>query len=97
MIINASGDVEGCEYEKDGKVHKLYGPVVIATGGFAHDYSDDSLFKKYGPHLMSLPTTNGDHCTGDGIKMSNAIGGDVVDMEYIQVHPTGLVDPKNPQ
>ena len=29
--------------------------------------------------------------------MTLAIGGDAVDMEYIQVHPTGLVDPKNPQ
>ena len=95
LIRDANGNVEGCEYEKDGKIHKVYGPVVIATGGFGHDYESDSLFKKYGPQLLSLPTTNGDDCTGDGMKMSKAIGGDVVDMEYIQVHPTGLVDPKN--
>lgn len=24
------------------------------------------------------------------------IGADVVDMKYVQVHPTGLVDPKDP-
>jgi len=45
---------------------------------------------------MKFPTTNGPHCTGDGIKMANAIGGALADMEYVQVHPTGLVDPKDP-
>jgi succinate dehydrogenase/fumarate reductase flavoprotein subunit len=30
---------------------------------------------------MDLPTTNGDHCRGDGIKMSSKVGGDVIDME----------------
>jgi len=43
-----------------------------------------------------LPTTNGDHCTGDGLKMSMAIGADLVDLEWIQVHPTGLVHPEEP-
>lgn len=38
---------------------------------------------KYRPDLLKLPTTNGEHCTGDGIKMSQAIGADVVDMEYV--------------
>jgi len=43
--------------------------------------------------LAHLPTTNGDHCTGDGLKMSMAVGADTVDLEWIQVHPTGLVHP----
>ena len=45
---------------------------------------------------MSLPTTNGEHCTGDGIKMALAIGAGTVDMESVQVHPTGLVHPDEP-
>lgn len=52
--------------------------------------------KKYRPDLGHLPTTNGDHCTGDGIKMGLEIGADVVDMEWVQVHPTGLVHPQDP-
>ncbi len=45
---------------------------------------------------MHLPTTNGEHCTGDGIKMGEAIGAKSVDLEWVQVHPTGLVKPDDP-
>jgi len=45
---------------------------------------------------MNYATTNGDHCQGDGIKLGVKIGADLVDMEYVQVHPTGLVDLKKP-
>jgi succinate dehydrogenase/fumarate reductase flavoprotein subunit len=45
---------------------------------------------------MHLPTTNGEHCTGDGIKMGEAIGGKSIDLEWVQVHPTGLVKPDDP-
>jgi len=38
--------------------------------------TDDSLLKKHRPDLMHLPTTNGEHCTGDGIKMALDIGAD---------------------
>lgn len=38
---------------------------------------------------MHLPTTNGDHCTGDGQKMVIDIGGAGIDLEKVQVHPTG--------
>ena len=44
-----------------------------------------------------MPTTNGDHCTGDGIKMAEAIGAGTVDMTSVQVHPTGLVNPSEPE
>ena len=46
--------------------------------------------------MLHLPTTNADSSTGDGIKMTVAIGGHAVDMEKVQVHPTGLVDPAEP-
>merc|ERR1719265_2758094 len=48
------------------------------------------------PDLLHLPTTNGEHCTGDGIKMSEAIGAKTIDLEWVQVHPTGLVKPDEP-
>ena len=50
----------------------------------------DSLLAKYRPDLLHLPTTNGDHTTGDGIKMGEAIGARSIDLEWVQVHPTGL-------
>jgi len=72
------------------------GPVIIATGGFGADFSQDSLLAKYRSDLMHLPTSNGEHCTGDGIKMGESIGARTIDLEWVQVHPTGLVNPKDP-
>lgn len=46
--------------------------------------------------MIHLPTTNGDHCTGDGIKMALNIGASAIDLEHVQVHPTGLVHPDEP-
>ena len=70
--------------------------MIIATGGFGADYTPDSLLAKHRPELRALPTTNGDHCTGDGIKMAQSVGAGVVDMTSVQVHPTGLVNPDEP-
>ena len=39
---------------------------------------------------MHLTTTNGEHCSGDGLKMAMRVGADAVDLEWVQVHPTGL-------
>merc|ERR1711904_419856 len=88
--------VVGCEYVKAGATYKEFGPVVFASGGFGADFGQDSLLAKYRPDLLHLPTTNGEHCTGDGIKMGEEIGGKTIDLEWVQVHPTGLVKPDDP-
>merc|ERR1712045_771962 len=95
LIMNGPA-VVGCEYRKAGKVSKEFGPVVFASGGFGADFGSDSLLAKYRPDLLHLPTTNGEHCTGDGIKMGEAIGAKTIDLEWVQVHPTGLVKPGDP-
>jgi succinate dehydrogenase/fumarate reductase flavoprotein subunit len=84
LIKDDAGTVVGVEYEQDGKKGQQYGPVIIATGGYAADFTDTSLLKKYRPELWDLPTTNGDYSTGDGIKMVSAIGGNAVDLEKVQ-------------
>merc|ERR1719469_352686 len=86
----------GLVYEKGGTDVSECGPVILCSGGFGADFTQDSLLAKYRPDLMHLPTTNGEHCTGDGIKMGEAIGGKSIDLEWVQVHPTGLVKPKDP-
>ena len=96
LITDKHGKVVGCEYEKDGKTHSEEGIVIVCSGGFAADFADDSLLKKYRPDLCHLPTTNGAHCSGDGIKMALAAGGSSCFMEWVQVHPTGLVHPNEP-
>jgi succinate dehydrogenase/fumarate reductase flavoprotein subunit len=95
-LITENGKVIGVTYVKGGKEFKEHGIVVLATGGYAADFTETSLLKKYRPEIYDLPTTNGDHCTGDGIKMTIAIGGNTIHMDKVQVHPTGLVDPREP-
>merc|ERR1712217_12451 len=95
--MGSEGNVCGCECtSSDGKTFEEHGPVIIATGGFGADFTSDSLLNKHRPDLAHLPTTNGDHCTGDGLKMTMAVGGECVDLEWVQVHPTGLVHPDEP-
>merc|ERR1719181_1772045 len=90
------GTCVGLVYEKGGKDFQEHGPVILATGGFGADFTSNSLLAKYRPDLLHLPTTNGEHCTGDGIKMGEAVGVKTVDLEWVQVHPTGLVKPDDP-
>merc|ERR1712054_519384 len=95
LICNGPA-VVGCEYAKGGVQYKEFGPVIFASGGFGADFGQDSLLAKYRPDLLHLPTTNGEHCTGDGIKLGEGIGEKSIDLEWVQVHPTGLVKPDDP-
>ena len=70
--------------------------VIIATGGFANDRTNTSMLEKYRPDLVQFATTNGKFATGDGHKMAMRAGGNTVDMENVQVHPTAFIDLKFP-
>jgi flavocytochrome c len=95
--VNKDGNtVTGVTYEYNGESNIANGPVVLATGGYAADFTETSLLKKWRPDTFNLSSTNGVHATGDGQKMVMAIGGNGIDMDKVQVHPTGLVDPKDP-
>lgn len=122
LIQDSNGEIIGAKYTKKGETFTEYGPVIIATGGFGADFTDDSLLasveeewaklgawqpssragqqsggkKIQSPGLRTLPTTNGPHCTGDGLKMALAAGAGTFDLHCVQVHPTGLIDPSEP-
>merc|ERR1712008_236587 len=96
LLTNDNGACVGLAYEHGGVQFQEHGPVILASGGFGADFSQNSLLATYRPDLMHLPTTNGEHCTGDGIKMGEVIGGKSIDLEWVQVHPTGLVKPDDP-
>merc|ERR1719393_2123 len=96
LMQGPNNTVVGLVYEKGGETFHEFGPVILCTGGFGADFSSTSLLAMYRPDLMHLPTTNGEHCTGDGIKMGEAIGAKTIDLEWVQVHPTGLVNPDEP-
>ena len=59
--------------------------VIIATGGFGADLKMVAELK---PSLDGFVTTNAPGATGDGIKMAQAVGAAVRDMDQIQIHPT---------
>jgi succinate dehydrogenase/fumarate reductase flavoprotein subunit len=71
--------------------------VILATGGFASDRSPGSYLDQYRPELMKMPATAGDFSTGDGIRLAMELGAGTVDMDKIQLHPTGWVDDSDPQ
>jgi len=104
-LLTEGGKVVGVEYEQGGQKKQVKGTVILATGGYGADFEKDSILAQVNgkvsvdgtfPDMMKLSTTNGDHCTGDGIKMGVAIGAETVDLNWVQVHPTGLVHPDEP-
>ena len=69
--------------------------IILTTGGYGHDFGEKGFLKEFAPQIMKFPSTNGHQSTGSGIKLGREIGADLVDMQQIQVHPTGFVDLKN--
>ena len=59
--------------------------VIIASGGFG---ANSEMVVGYRPDLAGFVTTNASTIQGDGIRMVQEIGGDVVDVDQIQIHPT---------
>ncbi|MGX6962922.1 flavocytochrome c [Vagococcus xieshaowenii] len=86
-ITMKDGKVSGVEVnlnEKEDKEIKA-DAVIVATGGFGANFD---MLTGYNKSLGKFVTTNQPGSTGDGIKMAQADGADVVDMAEIQIHPT---------
>ncbi|KAI8580359.1 hypothetical protein K450DRAFT_238134 [Umbelopsis ramanniana AG] len=72
--------------------------VILTSGGYAGKPKDkeNMVLKEFAPQVTHLATTNGPWATGDGIKLGQDVGAAVKDMDKVQVHPTGFVDPNDP-
>ena len=80
-LIKDSGRVVGCfGYRRQtGELISFSAKaLVIATGGSGRIYKI---------------TSNSQDCTGDGYALGYEAGAELVDMEFIQFHPTGMVYP----
>eukprot|EP00658_Telonema_sp_P-2_P062224 TRINITY_DN5089_c0_g1_i1.p1 TRINITY_DN5089_c0_g1~~TRINITY_DN5089_c0_g1_i1.p1 ORF type:complete len:413 (-),score=79.64 TRINITY_DN5089_c0_g1_i1:198-1310(-) len=68
--------------------------VVLTTGGFG---ACGTLVAEYGkPIVQGLATTNSSTTTGDGLELGIQVGAGLTQMDCIQLHPTGIVDPADP-
>ena len=81
---------------KDNLIFLNTNSIILSTGGFGADfYSDDSLLREFAKEKARFPTTNGAQTQGIGIKMARKLDIKLVDMDKIQLHPTGFIDPFN--
>ncbi|PVU85704.1 hypothetical protein BB559_006860 [Furculomyces boomerangus] len=102
ILKDENGKVNGIVYTANGTDTEVTLPVsaiILATGGFGGESGDPehSVFlKKYASDYLGLPTTNGQFATGDGIFLGQGVGADTVDLDQVQVHPTGFVSSKDP-
>lgn len=82
--------------EINGKEHVHADAVVLATGGFGCSQSPDGLMARFRPDLLGTPTTNGTFAQGDGVILGEELGAELVDMDQVQLHPPGFIDPSDP-
>ena len=84
----------GVEYlNTNGNYEELHGPVIFASGGFGGGDAA-GLLAQYIPDLAGYPSTN-DPRPGTQ-PLLKAAGAQLIDMDAVQVHPTGFVDPGDP-
>ncbi|OWB83216.1 hypothetical protein B5S33_g1845 [[Candida] boidinii] len=86
--------VKGIEFKdlETNDSHVLNSNIVImTTGGFAGD--SKNLLAKFRPDLLNYPSTNSP--TSNSIELLTDLGADLIDMDQVQIHPTGFIDPND--
>eukprot|EP00557_Chaetoceros_sp_GSL56_P014853 CAMPEP_0176485224 /NCGR_PEP_ID=MMETSP0200_2-20121128/4928_1 /TAXON_ID=947934 /ORGANISM="Chaetoceros sp., Strain GSL56" /LENGTH=1225 /DNA_ID=CAMNT_0017881859 /DNA_START=99 /DNA_END=3776 /DNA_ORIENTATION=+ len=86
--------ITGVEVECNGSCYEEFADsVILATGGFG---SDNGLMARFRPDLLGVPTTNGKFAQGEGVLLGETVGAHLIDMDKVQLHPTGFINPKDP-
>ena len=56
--------------------------VILATGGYSADR--DGLLAEYAPQVRELPTTNGPWARGEGVRLGQAVGAELIHMDKVR-------------
>lgn len=88
LLQNASGRIVGVQLS-DGRSLPAKKGVIVASGGFA---KNPELLDQYAPQYAEAVFVAGAGSQGDGLRMAQAIGADLRDMDYVKgtfgKHPT---------
>ncbi|GAN09887.1 hypothetical FAD-dependent oxidoreductase YEL047C [Mucor ambiguus] len=90
------------ETEKESKEVIKADAVILTSGGFGGQTGQhlpdgqSTLLSEFAPQLVHTATTNGPWAAGEGVRLGLAVGAGMRDMDQVQVHPTGFVDPSSP-
>ena len=87
IITDTDGSVEGVKViDRTGRSYTIHTEnVIIATGGFG---GSPEQYVYYNQKLKGYKTTNSPSATGDFINLVAPLKVKLVDMSYIQTHPT---------
>ena len=86
LLQDAKKRVNGVEVETPDGIKTVKAKVVLlATGGFG---ASKEYIKRFRPDLESYKTTNQPGATGDGLKLAENVGAELMQMNLVQVHPT---------
>ena len=82
LLVENNSIVGAFGYQRDDGKFFLFNSksIILATGGIGKSYKITSNSWEY---------------TGDGHSMAFDIGAELMDMEFIQFHPTGMVYPSS--
>ncbi|QNQ80365.1 flavocytochrome c [Lactobacillus sp. PV034] len=90
LLQNDKKEVTGVEIETEKGTKAIKAKaVLLATGGFG---ASKELIKKYRPDLENYKTTNQPGATGDGLKLARSVDAQLIQMDFVQVHPTAQTD-----
>ena len=87
ILTDAQGKITGVEVlDRTGRIYVVKtSQVIIATGGFG---GSPEMYVYYNQKLKGYKTTNSPSATGDFIGLVKDLNVQLVDMSYIQTHPT---------
>ena len=90
LVVDENGVVTGVVVSRDGQTATISATngVVLASGGFgANVEMRDHYNTRWETLDESVKTTNSPAIVGDGIKMAESIGANLIGMEHIQLYP----------